>query len=72
MCGVHVCVCACVCACVCVCGYVCVGSCLATKVFVGNLPATGRGRSSLSRPIMNGGQLTTNQHYYSAMYLAPQ
>ena len=30
-----------VCVCVCVCMFV--GSCLATKVFIGNLPATGRG-----------------------------
>ena len=30
---------------VCVCMHVCVfvGSCLATKLFIGNLPATGRG-----------------------------
>ena len=31
----------CVCVCVCVCVFV--GSCLATKVFIGNFPATGRG-----------------------------
>ena len=29
--------------CLCVCVHVCVGSCLATKVFQGDLPATGRG-----------------------------
>ena len=46
----------CVCVCVCVCDIHCmtvyarvckfVGSCLATKVFIGNLPAFGRGGSS--------------------------
>ena len=36
----RVCACACVCV-VCVCVFV--GSCLATKVFIGNLPAVGRG-----------------------------
>ena len=40
-----------------------VGSCLATQIFIGNLPATGSG-SSLSRLVMNGGQLyTANQLY---------
>ena len=39
----RVCVCVCVCVCVHVCMCVFVGSCLATKVFIGNLPATGRG-----------------------------
>ena len=40
----------------------CVGSCLATKVFIGNLlPATGRVWIIISRPVMNGGQLPTNQ-----------
>ena len=39
VCGVYVCVSLCVCACV----WVFVGSSLATKVFIGNLPATGRG-----------------------------
>ena len=38
---VYMCVCVCVCMCTCVC--VCVGSCLATKVFIGNLSTTGRG-----------------------------
>ena len=33
----------CVCACVCACVYTFVGRCLTTKVFIGNLPATGRG-----------------------------
>ena len=49
---VHLNGCVCVCVCVCVCARahvykrVCVfvGSCLATKVFIGNLPGTGRGR----------------------------
>ena len=40
MCVCNVCVCN---VCVCVCVFVFVGSYLATKVFVGNLPATGRG-----------------------------
>ena len=46
---VRVCVCVCVCVhaharvCVCVCVCVLVGSCLATKVFIGNLLATKRG-----------------------------
>ena len=49
----------------------CVGSYRATKVFIGNMPATGRGwaicqlqeggGSSLSWSAMNGGQLPTNQ-----------
>ena len=30
-----------------------VGSCLATKVVIGNLPATGRGWVIISRPVMN-------------------
>ena len=38
-----------------------VGSCLATKVFIGNMQASGRGGSSQSRPVMDGGQLPTNQ-----------
>ena len=41
------CVCVCVCVRICVCARVCmcvfVGSYLATKVFIANLPATGRG-----------------------------
>ena len=40
---VLICVCTCVCARVHVCMCVFVGSCLATKVFIGNLPAMGRG-----------------------------
>ena len=42
---VSVCVCECVHVCMCVCVYIInvVGSCLATKVFTGTLPATGRG-----------------------------
>ena len=40
---VYLCVCACMCMCVCTCVCVFVGSCLATKVFIGNLPAMGRG-----------------------------
>ena len=36
-------VCTCVCVCVHVCVCVFVGSCLATKIFIGNLPAMGRG-----------------------------
>ena len=39
----RVCVCVCVCTCVCVCVCVCVGSWLATKVFICNLLAMGRG-----------------------------
>ena len=40
--------------------YIFVGSCSATKVFVGNLPATGR-RWVIIKPVMIGGQLPTNQ-----------
>ena len=36
-------VCMCMCEFMCVCVCVFVGSCLATKVFIGNLPAMGRG-----------------------------
>ena len=36
-------------------------SCLATKVFIGNLPITGRGEASWSWPMMNRGHLPTNQ-----------
>ena len=48
------------CVCMYVFMYVCmyVGSCIATKVFIGNLPTIGRGGSS---PVMNGGQLPINQ-----------
>ena len=42
----------------------CVGSCLATKAFTGNLPATGSGSSYSSRSVKNGGQLPTNQLPY--------
>ena len=58
----------CVYECMSVCVYVClclfVGSCLATRVFIGNLTASyrkGPGESSSSRPVMNRGQLSTNQ-----------
>ena len=59
---VCVCVCVYVCArvhvCVCVCMCVFVGSCLAIKVFIGNLPAMGRGWVIIKyRPMMNRGQL---------------
>ena len=37
-----------------------VGSCLATIVFIGNLPAMGRGWVIISRPVMNRGQLPTD------------
>ena len=39
----YVCVCVWCGMCVCTCMCVFVGSCLATKVFIGNLPAMGRG-----------------------------
>ena len=52
-------VCACVHARVRVCVFV--GSFLATKVFIGNLPAMGRRWIIISRPVMKGGQLPTNQ-----------
>ena len=45
-CSVYIPVCVCVCACmmyVCMCACIFVGSYLATKVFIGNLPAMGRG-----------------------------
>ena len=45
----------CVCMCMCVCVHECVfvGSCLATKVFIGNLSAMGRGRVIIKyRPVI--------------------
>ena len=61
----------CMCVCTCTCVYVCVrvytiyvfvGSCLATKVCIGNMPAMGRGWVIIKyRPMMNRGQLPTKQ-----------
>ena len=39
--------------------YTFVGSCLAPKVFIGNLPAMGRGWVNINRSMMNRGQLPT-------------
>ena len=36
-------------------------SCLATKVFIGTLLATGSGWVIINRPMVNGGQLPTKQ-----------
>ena len=59
---VHACVCACKCVHVCMYNMcVCVGICLATKIFMSNLLATGRGWVIIKHASDNRGQLPTNQ-----------